>query len=78
MRIVYNFPDSKVHGPNMGPTWVLAAPNEPHVGPMNLAISVVAGSILYKVSTLLVLAWFLWLAFVRLPTQTFRHMYMLF
>ena len=32
------FPDSKVHGANMGPTWVLAAPDGPHVGPMNLAI----------------------------------------
>ena len=32
------FPDSKVHGANMGPTWVLSAPDGPHVGPMNLAI----------------------------------------
>ena len=32
------FPDSKVHGANMGPTWVLWAPDGPHVGPMNLAI----------------------------------------
>ena len=32
------FPDSKVHGANMGPTWVLSAPDEPHVGLMNLAI----------------------------------------
>ena len=31
-------PDSKVHGANMGPTWVLSAPCGPHVGPMNLAI----------------------------------------
>ena len=31
-------PDSKVHGYNMGPTWVLSAPDGPHVGPMNLAI----------------------------------------
>ena len=31
-------PDSKVHGTNMGPTWVLSAPVGPHVGPMNLAI----------------------------------------
>ena len=31
-------PDSKVHGANMGPTWVLLAPDGPHVGPMNLAI----------------------------------------
>ena len=34
----YNDPDSKVHGANMGPTWVLSAPDGPHVGPMNLAI----------------------------------------
>ena len=31
-------PDSKVHGANMGPTWVLSAPGVPHVGPMNLAV----------------------------------------
>ena len=31
-------PDNKVHGANMGPTWVLSAPDEPHVGPMNLVI----------------------------------------
>ena len=31
-------PDSKVHGTNMGPTWVLSAPDGPHVGPMNLAL----------------------------------------
>ena len=35
-----NFPDSKVHGANMGPTWVLSALDGPHVGPMNLAIRV--------------------------------------
>ena len=34
----WNNPDSKVHGANMGPTWVLSAPDGPHVGPMNLAI----------------------------------------
>ena len=33
-----NIPDSKVHGANMGPTWVRSAPDGPHVGPMNLAI----------------------------------------
>ena len=26
------------HGANMGLTWVLSAPGEPHVGPMDLAI----------------------------------------
>ena len=34
-------PDSKVHGANMGPTWVLSAPDGPRVGPMNLPIRVV-------------------------------------
>ena len=34
------YPDGKVHGTNMGPTWVLSAPAGPHVGPMNLAIRV--------------------------------------
>ena len=32
--------DSKVHEANMGPTWVLSAPDGPHVGPINLAIRV--------------------------------------
>ena len=34
------FPDNKVHGANMGPTWVLSAPDKPLVGPMNLATRV--------------------------------------
>ena len=29
--------DNKVHGANMGPTWVLSDPDGPHVGPMSLA-----------------------------------------
>ena len=37
---IINYPDNKVHGANMGPTWVLSAPDGPHVGPMNLAIRV--------------------------------------
>ena len=36
--IFETFPDSKVPGANMGPTWVLSAHDGPHVGPMNLAI----------------------------------------
>ena len=31
-------PESKVHGANMGPTWALSAPDDPHVGPTNLTI----------------------------------------
>ena len=34
------FWDSKIYGANMGSTWVLEAPDGPHVGPMNLAIGV--------------------------------------
>ena len=40
LALSYQYPDSKVHGANMGPTWVLSAPDGPHVGPMNLAIRV--------------------------------------
>ena len=31
-------PDSKIHGPNMGPIWGRQDPCGPHVGPMNLVI----------------------------------------
>ena len=40
-------PDSKDHRANMGPTWVLSAPGGSHVGPMNLAITVVLFNCLY-------------------------------
>ena len=36
------YPDSKVHGANMGPTWVLLAPGGPHAGLINLSIWVAA------------------------------------
>ena len=36
--ITYIYPDSKVHGANMGPTWGRQDPGGPHVGPMNFAI----------------------------------------
>ena len=36
--LLHTSPDSKIHGANMGPTWVLSAPVGPHVSPMNLAI----------------------------------------
>ena len=38
--LVDTYPDSKVHVANMGPTWVLSAPDGPHVGHMNLAIRI--------------------------------------
>ena len=31
-------PDNNVYGAIMGPTWVLLAPDGPHIGPMNFAI----------------------------------------
>ena len=37
LQYLHHNPDSKVHRANMGPTWVLSAPDRPHVGPMNLA-----------------------------------------
>ena len=37
---LFLYPDSKVHGANMGPTWVMWASDGPHVGPMNLTIRV--------------------------------------
>ena len=37
-RYCFAIPDSKVHRANMGPTWVLSAPDGSHVGPMNLAM----------------------------------------
>ena len=48
-------PDSKVRGDNMGPTWVLSAPDGPHVGHMNLVIR----DMLYVLPN--------WLAYSRLP-----------
>ena len=35
---LFHIRDSKVHGANMGPIWVLSAPDGPHVDPLNLAI----------------------------------------
>ena len=34
----YDYPDSKVHGANMGPIWGRQDPGGPNVGPMNFAI----------------------------------------
>ena len=37
-QIKHSVLDNKVYGANKEPTWVLSAPDWPHVGPMNLAI----------------------------------------
>ena len=36
--IIKNYPDSKVNGTNMEPTWDRQVPGGPHVGPTNLSI----------------------------------------
>ena len=38
VNAVVNIPNSKVHGANVGPTWVLSASDGPNVGPMDFAI----------------------------------------
>ena len=38
----------KFMGANMGPIWVLSAPDGPHVAPLNLAIRVVASDMLMQ------------------------------
>ena len=38
-------PDSKVPGTNMGPIWVLSAPDGPHFYPMNLNSVCMCGQI---------------------------------
>ena len=43
------FPDSKVNGADMGPTWVLSAPDGPHVGPINFA------SVFFFISDMLII-----------------------
>ena len=48
-RASATIPDSKVHVANMGPTWVLSAPDGPHVGPMNLAIGMILPQISYNI-----------------------------
>ena len=46
------YPDNKVHGANMWPTWVLSAPAGSLVGPMNIA---------FRAEVLIDAATFLWL-----------------
>ena len=38
IHVKYIYPDSKVHGANMGPIWSRQDPGGPHGGPMNIAI----------------------------------------
>ena len=61
--------DNKVHGANMGPTWVLSAPDGPHVGPMNLAIRGVTSLTLWKQP------WMIWTTDCINPWELIIHPY---
>ena len=50
-------PDSKIHGANMGPTWVLSAPDGPHIGPINL---VIWGSCYTSLGIAIIKRWWSW------------------
>ena len=50
LNFTFQYPDSKVHGANMGPTWIQSAQAGPHVGPMNLAIRDIHVQTIYKVN----------------------------
>ena len=52
-----NNPDSKVHGAKMGLTWVLSAPDGPHVAPMNLAIREAMDKCRYEITHQSIEAW---------------------
>ena len=52
-----SYPDSKVHGANMGPIWVLSAPDGPHDALMNLAIWVVSAVVFANAMDWLDVCW---------------------
>ena len=69
--VMCSFHDSKVHGANMGPTWVLSSPGGPHVGPMNLAIWVPISLVSLRADSLAIALipkrqpWRIWLNAIR-------------
>ena len=69
--VMCSFHDSKVHGANMGPTWVLSSPGGPHVGPMNLAIWVPISLVSFRADSLAIALipkrqpWRIWLNAIR-------------
>ena len=58
-----HFPDSKAHGVNMGPIWVLSAPVGPNVDPMNFDI---------RVANWLIPSWFIHPLLYRPRSPFFR------
>ena len=62
LRLIQYYPDNKVHGANMGPTWVPWAPDGPHVGPMNRAMRVYfsTGNIVAGLGLIRQWIWLVW------------------
>ena len=62
----WTYPDNEVPAANMGPTWVLSAPDGPHVGPRNHGIRVA----LHTLGMLILLLFFLslWLS-ITIPLR---------
>ena len=52
MPSVQMYPDCKVHGASVGPTWDRQDPGEPHVGHMNFAIWVAVSYICQHLASL--------------------------
>ena len=54
------FPDSKVHGANMGTIWGRQGPGGPHIGPMDFAIWVLNAyeiTLLAELKVVILTAW---------------------
>ena len=56
-RLLRVYSDTKVHGANMGPSWVLSAPDGPHFGPINFAIRVALSGYIYVIVVCPQLRW---------------------
>ena len=67
-KMICRYPDSKVHGANVGPTWGRQDPGGPHVGPMNFANWVFVGFIYYRWWSSLWLVWWGWSTHIRSTT----------
>ena len=70
------YPDSKVHGANMGPTWVLSATDGPHVGSTNLATRVyvcMTGDGAVKQYVLYISCVCVYLCYMSVYTLRWRH-----
>ena len=62
-------PDRTVHGAIMGLTWVLSAPDGPHVGPMNLAIRDYITTKWAREESCVYMMWYMVHVIISIPVQ---------